>query len=99
MSVNEAWKGRRFKSDTYKVYQDAVTMMLPKMKVPEGELKISLEFGFSSRASDIDNCVKQALDILCKKYGFNDNSIYQMILRKVITKKNEEYFAFKIESI
>lgn len=99
LSQNRAWQGKRFKSKMYKVYEIAVMSMLPKMKVPEGKLKINFEFGFSRAACDIDNPTKIICDLLQKKYGFNDSSIYEMNLKKVIVKKDSEYFSFKIESL
>ena len=56
LSVNEAWKGRRFKSLKYQGYEKEVLLRLLPMKIPEGELKISLEFGMPI-AMDIDNPV------------------------------------------
>lgn len=99
LSQNRAWQGKRFKSKMYKAYEMAVMAMLPQMKVPEGKLRINFEFGFSRAACDIDNPIKALNDILQKKYGFNDASVYEMNLKKVIVKKEQEYFAFKIESI
>jgi len=99
MSVNEAWKGKRFKSVAYMKYQKRVSMLLPHLILNATNLKVSLEFGFSNKASDIDNPTKQVLDILSKKYHFDDREIYEMNLKKVIVKKGEEYFSFKIESL
>lgn len=99
MSQNRAWQGKRFKSKEYKKYEPLVMSMLPKIVVPRGKLKITYEFGFSNSASDIDNPVKSCTDILQKKYGFNDKMVYEMVLRKVMVKKGQEYFAFMIESL
>jgi Holliday junction resolvase RusA-like endonuclease len=99
MSQNEAWKGRRFKSKKYRGYEKAVLLMLPKLVVPKGRLRVEFEFGFSNDASDIDNPVKSILDILQKKYGFNDKKIYLLLVKKVIVQKGEDYFSFRIESL
>jgi len=96
LSVNEAWKGRRFKTDKYKRYEREVCSKLPRMVVPEGFLSVSLEFGFSNHASDIDNPVKLFVDCLQKKYGFNDRQIKEMHLRAIDVKKGEEYIKFSI---
>ena len=97
LSVNKAWKGRRQKSHYYKQFESDMLLMLPKKHViPEGELWIVIEYGFSSRASDLDNPTKMVLDILSKKYDFNDNRIYYLTLRKEIVKKGQEYVKFKI---
>lgn len=94
MSVNDAWQGRRFKTDAYKAYQKKMLLILPKLTVPHGKLKIVLEFGLSNSLSDIDNPVKQILDCLQKKYWFNDRDIYEMEVKKVKAIKGSEYFKF-----
>jgi len=99
LSVNRVWQGKRFKTKEYKEYETVLSLLLPKGWIPEGRLKISLEFGFSSKNSDIDNCVKPFCDVLQFKYGFNDNRIYEMNLKKEIVKKGEEYIRFLITSI
>lgn len=56
MSVNEAWQGKRFKTRKYKQYEKACLFVLPKkIDIPDGPLKVSLVFGFSSKLSDADN--------------------------------------------
>lgn len=97
LSVNKAWQGRRFKTADYKNYEATVLMMLPKIKIPEPYFKINIELGFSSKLADIDNPVKMILDILQKKYKFNDRDIHELNLSKRIVKKGKEYFKFNIE--
>lgn len=99
LSVNEAWKGKRFKTDKYKVYEKVLVYMLPKLEIPKGKLKIEFKFGFSSKASDWDNPVKPIQDILQKKYGFNDNRIYEARVIKEIVPKGKEFFEFKITEL
>lgn len=99
LSVNDAWKGRRFKTNAYKNYEKAVLLMLPKMEVPGGDLKIELTFGFSNKASDIDNPVKCFVDCLQKKYGFNDSRVYEMSLKKCKVKKGHEFIDFEISQL
>jgi Holliday junction resolvase RusA-like endonuclease len=97
LSVNKAWKGRRFKTQDYKRYERDLLLILPSnLKVPEGELEIKLEFGFSNKASDFDNPVKPFVDILQKKYDFDDKMVYQAVIKKKIVKKGEEYIKFSI---
>ena len=98
LSVNQAWQGRRFKTKKYINYQNNVLMMLPKVAIPEPPLIVNLELGFSNKASDIDNPVKMILDILQKKYKFNDSEIYELNIKKVIVKKSKEYFKFNIKN-
>lgn len=99
LSVNEAWQGRRFKSDVYKNYERNVLIMLPKMIIPAGKLRIELTFSISNAAGDIDNPVKPFLDILQKKYGFNDSRIYELSVKKIVVPRNQESINFSIKSI
>ena len=59
---------------------------LPKLSVPSGALRIDLTFYFKNSLSDIDNPVKPFLDILQKKYGFNDRDIFELNVKKVVSK-------------
>lgn len=99
LSQNHAWKGQRFRSDLYKKYEEDLLIILPKMTFPKPPYKITYEFGFSNKGSDLDNPVKSFGDILQTKYKFNDNQIYEMHVYKKIVKKLAEYVSFKIESI
>lgn len=99
LSVNEAWKGRRFKTDKYKKYQYDLLFILPKMEVPKGFLHLSLEFGFSNSASDFDNPVKCFVDCLQKKYRFNDKMIKRCTIDVKKTKKGSEYIKFKLKEL
>ena len=99
MSVNRAWKGQRFKSDEYDAYEREMLVRLPAGRLPEPPYRISYEFGFSRRDSDIDNPVKPTQDILQKKYRFDDKEIYEAHLKKVIVKKGCEYVRVRIEHL
>ena len=99
LSVNKCWKGRRFKTDYYKSYERDLMLMLPNTQIPHGKLYIEVTFGFSNKTSDIDNPLKPFLDILQKKYKFNDKDIYKLLVHKEIVKKGEEFIHFTIESV
>ena len=99
LSVNEAWKGQRYKTEKYRKYQSDVLFMLPNIKVSGNALKIDLIYGFSNKGADIDNPTKMILDILQKKYNFNDNQIVQLVLTKKIVKKGQEYFDIYITEL
>jgi Holliday junction resolvase RusA-like endonuclease len=100
LSVNEAWQGKRFKTPKYKAFEKDVLLMLPNLDIPEGKLSVKVEAGFNSSASDLDNVLKPILDILQKRYGFNDNRIYKLELeKKVVGRKSDGYFNFNIEGI
>ena len=97
MSVNKAWRGRRYKTKEYKGWEKEMLLKLPKVKVPEGKLKVVLEFGFKSKLSDIDNPTKLCIDLMQKKYGFNDRMIYELNITKAVGQG--EYVKFDIVGI
>ena len=97
LSVNDAWQGKRFKTDKYKAFEKHMMLLLPKINIElEGELKVDLKYGFSSKLSDIDNPTKPLLDCLQKKYGFDDRQIFELNTTKEIVPKGEEYIDFTI---
>lgn len=74
--------------------------MLPNsLIIPEPPLSVNLLFGFSSTLSDLDNPVKMILDILQKKYKFNDKDIFKLEIEKSIVSKGNEFFEFSIEKL
>ena len=91
LSVNEAWKGQRFKTDKYSKYERDLLFLLPKIKEIPEEIKLKFTFGFSNIQSDLDNPVKCLLDIMQKKYGFNDANVWELTIKKVKVKKGSEY--------
>lgn len=100
LSVNQCWAGRRFKTPEYKKFERQVLLMLPSnIVIPEGKLKITLTWGFSSRGSDFDNPIKPFIDILQKKYDFNDSRIYEAIIKKVIVKKGGGFIDFELINV
>ena len=97
LSINEAWQGKRFKTSTYKSYEETILLTMPKAKIDvEQMLRIEFFFGFSNKASDLDNPVKLLLDIAQKKYGFNDKNVFELNVRKCIVKKGEEFIQMGI---
>lgn len=96
ISVNECWQGRRFKTPKYKKYETDCLYLLPQLNIGEPPYGIWFVFGFSNFAADIDNPVKPILDILQKKYGFNDRDIIEMNLTKIKVQKGMEYIKFSI---
>lgn len=99
LSVNKAWQGQRFKTKAYKIYEKEVLHLLPALQLPPAPYKICFEFGFSNKKSDLDNPVKILLDILQKKYGFDDKEIFEMNIKKHIVSKKHEYFSLEIKNL
>lgn len=98
LSVNEAWKGRRYKTDKYLAYETELFYKLKPITIPKGKLEINYTVGYSNKQSDIDNFLKSFTDILQKKYNFNDNLIYKLSVVKEIVKKGDEFIEFEIKS-
>lgn len=98
LSVNEAFNGMRTRSKKYDSFIKSMMFLLPKqIEYPDPlNIKLAIEFGFSSKGSDIDNCCKSFIDCLVKRYGFDDRYIYEMHVFKVIVPKTKEYIKFKI---
>jgi Holliday junction resolvase RusA-like endonuclease len=101
LSVNEAWQGRKFKSPKYKVYEQELLYKLPPTKINWDKLPIelSLVVGLSNMASDVDNIVKPFVDVLQKKYEFNDKYIFRLIVEKKLVVKGAEFIEFYIKKL
>lgn len=102
LSVNQAWKGKRFKTASYKTFEKNAFLMLPipsKVEIPDGDLRVYYEFGLSYWGADYDNQIKPFQDILQKRYGFNDSRIVEAHIKKVKVEKGEEYIEFNLESL
>lgn len=102
MTVNRAWKGRRYKTDEYKAFETELLYRLPpKIYIPVNHdakiMEIYLEFGVSNSGSDWDNPIKPFVDVLQLKYGFNDKFIYDAVVKKRIVKKGDEYIKFELK--
>ena len=98
LSINQAFKGRRYKTDKCNLFIKEVLSLLPKnIDYPDKKnVKLAIEFGFSSNACDCSNHIKIFEDCIVKKYGVDDRYTYEMHIFKNIVKKGEEYIKFKI---
>lgn len=96
LSVNQVWQGKRFKTKLYTLYEKEMMFKLPKLTLPNKPYQINIEFGISNKKSDIDNPVKPFLDLLQKRYLFNDCDIYALNVRKIDVKKGLEFINFEI---
>ena len=100
LSVNQCWQGIRYKTKAYKQYEKALLHLLPNWELKyKGNLKVTIVFGFSNKTSDIDNPLKPILDILQKKYGFNDRDVYDLRVVKEVVKKGKEFIDITINSL
>lgn len=99
ISVNEAYRGRRFATKELKKYKLDLARLLPDMEVPKGKLMVRYTFGVSSKASDWDNLIKAFQDCLAERYGFNDNRIYRGLVIKVDVPRGEEFIEWELSPI
>jgi len=97
LSVNQAFRGRRFKTREYEDYEKELFYLLPNLEVPDGKLELNLVFGLSSKNADTDNPIKIFSDVCQKKYCFNDKMIYKIIVEKKIVKKGNEFIKFEFK--
>lgn len=99
LSANEIWQGRHVKTKKYRKYsRDALFLLPGSIGLGAPPYSLTIRFGFSSPLADADNPVKGFMDILGKKYGFNDRDIFELHAYKVIVKKGAEFIEFLLES-
>ena len=96
LSLNHAYRGRRFATKELTSFKTALGYLLPKKTLPRGLYSVTYEFGVSCKAADGDNLIKCFQDALADKYGFNDKDIYEWHIRKLDVPKGKEYCAFEI---
>ena len=100
MSINEAFYGQLHETREYKKYKEDLAFLLPKnFVVPAAPFEIYYKFGFSSKASDFDNCLKCITDCIAKKYKFNDKLIKRAVIDVDYVKKGQEYFEFSLTTL
>jgi len=97
LSANESYLGKKVKSKKYRMYESHLQRTLPDIEMPEGLLKLTIEVYYSNKLSDVDNALKPFIDVLQKRYDFNDNRIYRLDVEKFIVPKGEEDIRFLIE--
>jgi len=96
LSINKAFQGRRFKTKDYNQYEKSCLLMMPRLRFPQGKVALHIRYGFSNKASDVDNPTKLVLDIMQKKYEFNDKDVYEIHLYKLIVPRGKEFWEVTI---
>lgn len=97
-SNNRMFKGKKYKTLAYENYERALFYNLDKrIRVPATPLKLTMIIGCDVRF-DVDNALKPFIDVLQKRYGFNDNTIYRIEITKKVVKKGNEFIKWKLES-
>jgi len=98
LSINQAFQGRRFRTPKYLAYEKEALLKLKPYKLPNAPYLLIIEFGVSSSLADLDNFLKMWIDIMQKKYMFNDKLINQIHATKVKVDKGKEYIDFQLKS-
>jgi hypothetical protein len=96
LSANDAFCGKKVKTAGYRKYEGHLIRTLPDIEIPEDLMELRAVVYYSNKQSDIDNCLKPFIDVLQKRYGFNDNKIYRIRITKVIVPKGQENIAFRL---
>lgn len=107
LSANEAFaprsvkrgrfhRGEIYKTPKYQEYERILKVRLPDLSIPEDKITLRVKVCYLRSNSDIDNCLKPFIDVLQKRYGFNDNKIYKIIIKKEVVKKGNEGIWFQL---
>ncbi len=98
ISVNDAYTGRRFKTDYYEQYTEVMLSLMPDITVPPPPFKILIKIGFSNTLSDVSNTIKQIEDLCQARYQFNDRDVFDIRAVKEAVKKGQEYIDLSIST-
>jgi Holliday junction resolvase RusA-like endonuclease len=97
MSVNQAWQGRRFKTQLYKNYEEDLSWQIKLMKLKTITGWVNVEYRFYIKnflRSDAGNFEKPLTDILVKNGLIEDD---KFIKRLVIEKFKSDEEKIEIE--
>ena len=98
MTVNRAWKGRRFRSNFYAAFRRDILRLLARLKPQkprkDAPLFVHYRWGVSNIRTDVDNPTKPFQDILFDYWDLNDEKINFLILEKKKVAKGEEYISW-----
>lgn len=95
-SANKMHYGQKVDTADYRKFRDSLLGVLPDIAIPEGKIRIKLMAFFSTKNADLDNVLKPLLDVLQKRYSFNDSKVYRIVAQKETVPKGQERFAFQI---
>ncbi|WP_443088706.1 RusA family crossover junction endodeoxyribonuclease [Vibrio sp. SCSIO 43137] len=100
MSANDMYQGRKVKSSAYRRWEMQVARGLPDITIPkETKLSVRAIVRYSNKASDLDNAAKSMLDVLQKRYKFDDKFVYVLKLYKVLVPRGQEGLTIKITEL
>jgi len=105
LSVNKAWYMNKKKSKAYNDFQEEMLPYLQGFTAPDhikdnqAVLHAELEFGFSNKKSDVDNCIKTTLDTMQCWFGFDDVIVFKVTAIKTHVKRGKDYLKIKLKEI
>jgi len=91
ISINEAWQGRRFKTELHKQFCKDFYLIAPKKEMIKGIIQIEFKFYMKNhKIADYDNVIKVTQDMLVKcGYIEDDRKIYKAIIYKIPSEENK----------
>lgn len=99
LSLNQAYSGKKYKSDKFNEFEQAVTAYLYSIKLPrvrKGDpIYLYFEFGLPTR-QDVSNSIKIFEDLLFKFIGSDDRYVMAIHSKKITVKKDDCYIKFDI---
>jgi len=102
ISINRAWYMNKKKSKAYHTFQEEMLPYLQGFTAPKhivdnkAILHAEMEFGFSSKKSDVDNCIKTTLDTMQCWFGFDDVIVFKVTACKTHVKRGKDYLKIKL---
>lgn len=97
LSVNKAYKGRKFRTPEHKLFKDKAHILLKNLNLeplkPKQEFFVIYKFHISAN-SDWDNCVKTVQDAICEALKTDDRYISGAYVRKIRVKRGDERIEF-----
>lgn len=97
LSVNDAWRGRKFSTPAKKTYEKRVKQELEGCILEDCVAPYEIHFVFGiPKLQDWDNCVKVTQDIVCEHFWINDRDIYRATVEKIPVKAWQEYWEVEI---
>lgn len=90
ISINEAFKGRRFKTKKCKEFCDDFLLVAPKKEMIKGEVEIIYTFFVKNhKLADYDNLIKITQDMIVQcGYIEDDRKIYKATIYKIPSEEN-----------
>jgi Holliday junction resolvase RusA-like endonuclease len=99
LSINQAFQGRRFKTNLYKCYERDLNAIGGKFEPIKGNVEVIIEWYLKNdKMTDIDNPTKLVLDFLTKAGAYEDDrKIRELHLYKYHA--DQDYFKITINKI